>query len=628
MSDFRAIAAVSASLRTLLRDRMELPMGMATVPPISIGTPVVPPPQSPEALEPEAARINLFLYQVTESPFLKNRDLPARASSMAYGKPPLSLELHFLLTTYGSQVNGEISIDETVAQFLLGSAMRVLHDYPVITPQLQTVREPYGQQILHESLLKASEQVKLCLNPMNIDDLTKIWTALTQPYRLSVAYSVSLVQIESQASRNYPRLVGDRPEGGPSIIAVPLDRPAIETLSVIRLGETIERTAPYARVNDTLVITGRNFGRVTEVEINGLPISVSPQSTTRIEVTIPDTSINGMTIPLDQRLQPGAQAVEVLSQIENLATFKLRSNRANFTLVPLISAINTTAPRTLTIIGERLYQADSSMQSLVGYTLFEGDAYNSASPQQIQITLPDVLPQSTASVYLGDPITNLPTIDATPELSVTIDGNGPHTLTFSFQPDTLEEAAIELENRLRSVNSEAQLFKGLRVTLLDNQLVIVAGGALGTVNIQAIAGNNAATVLGLSGGTNRPAYLSGMISPVPRLSNSAPELRILMANRTFDTAIAAFGANIWQLADALEAAIVAGPTAAFHTSKVTVLGDQLLILTGNNRPIVFDVNPNDDTTVSELHLRRDYPVRVRVNGAESIGGVNTVELPL
>jgi hypothetical protein len=38
MSDFRAIAGVSATLRTLLHDRMELPMNMTVVPPISIGT--------------------------------------------------------------------------------------------------------------------------------------------------------------------------------------------------------------------------------------------------------------------------------------------------------------------------------------------------------------------------------------------------------------------------------------------------------------------------------------------------------------------------------------------------------------------------------------------------------------
>ena len=628
MSDFRAIAGVSVTLRALLRDRMELPAGMAAAPPISIGTPLVPPPQTPETLEPEAARINLFLFQVTESPYLKNLDLPKHGSRLAYGKPPLSLELHFLLTAYGSQVNGETAVDETIAQLLLGSAMRVLHDHSTITEQLQTVREPYGQPILHESLQKADEQVKLCLHPITLEDLTKIWTALTLPYRMSVAYSVSVVQIESRASRHYPHLVGEAPEAGPGIVAVPLDRPAIESLRVIRMGETIERTTPYARVGDTLVIIGRNFGRATEVDINGLRIAVTPQSAVRIDVTIPDVTIDGTTIAVEQRLQPGAQPVEVLNRIGHVANFRIRSNRANFMLVPLISAINTTPPRTVTIVGQRLHQLDSNMQTLVGYALFDGDAYDSATPAQITITLPDVLPLRSAAALVGDPITDLEDIDEIPELVATLDGNGPYTLTFSSQPTTIEEAAVELERRLRGAPTEALVFKSARVARLDNRLVIVPGGSAGAVAVQASGGNNAAAILGLATGSNRAGYLSGMLTPFPTLTHSTPQIRVHLDGQTFDAGIGALGADIRDVAGVLEAALQAGPTAAFTETKVAVVSKQLLILTGGDQPIVFDVTPTDNTTVRELHLRREYAVRVRVNGAESIGGVNSVELPL
>jgi hypothetical protein len=628
MSDFRAIAGVSASLRDLLRDRMEMPASMAAIPPISIGTPLVPQPQTLDTIEPEAARINLFLFQVNESPYLKNRDMPGHGSGLAYGKPPLSLELSFLLTAYGSQVNGDSAIDETAAQFLLGSAMRVLHDYPVITAQLQSVREPYGRQILHESLRNEDEQVKLCLHPITLEDLTKIWTALTLPYRLSVAYSVSIVQIESRATRHYPRLVGETPEGGPGIVAVPMDRPAIESLKVIRMGETSERTPPYARIGDTLVIIGRNFGRVTEVEINGLRIAATPESGTSIQVPIPDAAIAGTAIPPEQRLQPGAQPVEVLSRIGGIATFRLRSNRAYFMLVPLISAINTTAPRTVTIVGQRLYQPDSRMQTLVGYALFDGDTYDSAAPTQIGITLPDVLPLRSAAALVGNPITHLDDIDDTPEFVITINGNGPHTLTLSIKPTTVEEAAIELENRLRGVATEERAFTGARVASLENRLVIVPGGASGTVVVQPSNTNNTAAILGLTPGSNRVGYLSGMLSPIPTLTSSAPEIRVEMDSRTFDADVGAIGTTIQDVAAALQTALQAGPTAAFTGTQVIPIDEQLLILTGGDSPIVFHAGPGDDTTVGELHLRRAYAVRVRVNGAESVGGVNSVELPL
>jgi hypothetical protein len=62
---------------------------------------------------------------------------------------------------------------------------------------------------------------------------------------------------------------------------------------------------------------------------------------------------------------------------------------------------------------------------------------------------------------------------------------------------------------------------------------------------------------------------------------------------------------------------------------VLVVGAQLMIVPGQNTPITIDgVTGGDMTTVAELQLRGSYPVRVRVNGAEGIGGVNRIDLPL
>jgi hypothetical protein len=44
--------------------------------------------------------------------------------------------------------------------------------------------------------------------------------------------------------------------------------------------------------------------------------------------------------------------------------------------------------------------------------------------------------------------------------------------------------------------------------------------------------------------------------------------------------------------------------------------------------VVFAGVGSDETTVIELHLQRDYPLRVRVNGAESLGDMTGLELPL
>src|SRR5438876_7252742 len=133
MSDFRAIGGVSTTLRALLMDRMEMPDGLSSVP-VTVGLP----PFTSKDNEPhkEDPRLNVFLYRVTENGFLQNQEIPGRSPAGAYGHPPLSINLHYLITAYGNlevaSVNGGLIFDDTTAHFLLGSAMRVLHDVPIL----------------------------------------------------------------------------------------------------------------------------------------------------------------------------------------------------------------------------------------------------------------------------------------------------------------------------------------------------------------------------------------------------------------------------------------------------------------------------------------------------------------
>jgi hypothetical protein len=210
---------------------------------------------------------------------------------------------------------------------------------------------------------------------------------------------------------------------------------------------------------------------------------------------------------------------------------------------------------------------------------------------------------------------------------VTIGGEGPHTLAFTSAPDTLAEVVVELENALRSAPTDAFAFRGARVTLLDNRLVIVPGGMEGTIVVEQVGGN-AAAVLGLLATANRVAAISGVIAPFPALTSPAPAVQVQMDGHTFDAVLASVPHNIEEAVALLQAAIRGGPSAAFTNTEVTAFDDQLLILTGGDAPIAFAGVSGDQTTVAELHLRRSYALRVRVNGAESLGNVTTLELPL
>ena len=133
--------------------------------------------------------LNLFLFQVTENGQLKNEDLGDAGHPADYGYPPLCLDLHYLLTPHGATDTGPDA--DLQAQLILGDAMRVLHENPVMVDGLDP------------SLTGAAVRLKLILQRASIEELSKIWTSLPDAaYRRSVVYKLSLVQIESRRELN------------------------------------------------------------------------------------------------------------------------------------------------------------------------------------------------------------------------------------------------------------------------------------------------------------------------------------------------------------------------------------------------------------------------------------------
>src|SRR5262249_2270399 len=144
--------------------------------------------------------------------------------------------------------------DDSMAQFILGSAMRVLHDVPIITESVTTQRAPSGAPVLHQSLRDEFEQVKVSLEPLTLEDISKVWTALALKFRLSAAYVVNVVQLESRRARLFPRPVGqplspvipplptDAPSPGPMVYVLTIQTPTITEVRVIRAGTTVEQS--------------------------------------------------------------------------------------------------------------------------------------------------------------------------------------------------------------------------------------------------------------------------------------------------------------------------------------------------------------------------------------------------
>lgn len=326
MSDYQAIAGVSATLKALLEDRMSLTA--ATLPPsqrvtISLSHPDVKPDQAPSG-----PRLNLFLYEISHSPFLRNQEL---AGPGAPGYPPLALELHYMLTCFPLK-----PADDETMHLVLGDALRALHDTPVLSAGLTRTRGILaGEPLLAESLRSAYEQVKLSFVPQNLEITARVWESAKEAYRLSAAFTVSIVQIESQRD-----FVAAAPVRETRFDPAPGAPPAVMGV-----------TPAMAGIGQLITISGAQLGGpATSVRIGGVETPVIKSSATELVARVPDAPA----------IQPGPVRVQVFGGPR--AT--VPGGEATFMLVPVIAGIQTTN-NTLILTGTRLTSPTAPTQVII-----------------------------------------------------------------------------------------------------------------------------------------------------------------------------------------------------------------------------------------------------------------------
>lgn len=235
MSAATAIGAVSSSLRNLLLAKMSITP--------SVSVTVLAPDETSSA-----RRVNLFLYRAEEHPQLRNLDWQLKSGTAdQLVPPPLSLLLYYLLTVYAGNDPETGNAD---AHAILGDAMRVFHQHPVV-PEAQ----------LAGDLATAREQLRIMQVPLNSEEVSRVWGTFTEPYRLSVMYEVSVVQLDMSqtAERPMPRRV--REIGVPQVRA-PFVPPSVTGIDPV--------TGP---VGTTVTVTGRNLsGWTATATITGLEV--------------------------------------------------------------------------------------------------------------------------------------------------------------------------------------------------------------------------------------------------------------------------------------------------------------------------------------------------------------------
>lgn len=134
-------------------------------------------------------RLCLFLYQVSENPYLKNMEMNKKdEKTLKY--PDLVLDLHYMMIPYEApKPSGEdAKTERTKAEHhVLALAMQIFHNNGIL-------RDP----ILKGGLTGKGLNIRLTTNPVPLDEMTKLWQAFqSKPYRPSICYVVSPIIIES-----------------------------------------------------------------------------------------------------------------------------------------------------------------------------------------------------------------------------------------------------------------------------------------------------------------------------------------------------------------------------------------------------------------------------------------------
>jgi Pvc16 N-terminal domain len=270
MSNFRAIATVTATLQRALQAAIQSDVAGATVS-------TVRPAEGTNTHLPTSG-VNIYLYQVSQNPHRSNLDLPTRRSEgTLIQQPQIALDLHYLMSFYGDDLTLE-------PQRLLGSTVAFLHSQPLITrSQIEAVVADVSKAFLAQSdLANQPELVRFTPLTISLEELSRLWSVLLQvQYVLSVAYKASVVLVERNLIPQ-PAL----PTRTFNLAAIPLRQPYIQQV-IADAGEGIP-IAPGAAIR----IIGVDLqGLATQVQIDSVPASTTEVSADHITLNVP-TSLN------------------------------------------------------------------------------------------------------------------------------------------------------------------------------------------------------------------------------------------------------------------------------------------------------------------------------------------------
>lgn len=97
--------------------------------------------------------------------------------------PPTAFNIKYMLSVVSKAEPATKSIDEAR---ILGKIIQVMQDNSIIP-----------DKYLSESLKMAGQKIKIESQPMELEEKVKVWTMFSEPYKLSVFYTVGPIYVDS-----------------------------------------------------------------------------------------------------------------------------------------------------------------------------------------------------------------------------------------------------------------------------------------------------------------------------------------------------------------------------------------------------------------------------------------------
>ena len=126
--------------------------------------------------------VALWLYRIIRDEMRLN-DPPSRPTPLTIRQPPLPLRLHYLVTPITNRAHDG---DPETEQYLMGKILQLFHSHPMLS----------GAD-LKEELAGTTGELRVRLETLTLEELSRVWDAVEGSYQLSVSYEVSLVNVDS-----------------------------------------------------------------------------------------------------------------------------------------------------------------------------------------------------------------------------------------------------------------------------------------------------------------------------------------------------------------------------------------------------------------------------------------------